>query len=164
MATIYRFIVENRQTESRSSGRKSDSESSGGKKRGAAKKGRYVSILGGEKGGVEHNRKLRAINPLLNKATGGYWERGMRLGRAGAGLITKNTETNKIGISGPAIAIIIAMIITSLLRYRRKAMDIANKNNENNFKAMENGYGTVHESYTVSKTFWSGTITYNQNK
>lgn len=164
MATIYRFIVETKERESRSSGRKSDGDSAGGKKRGAAKKGRWVSVLGGEKGGVEHNRKLRAINPLLNKATGGYWERGMRLGRAGAGLVQKNTETGKIGLSGPAIAIIIAMIITSLMRYRRKAMDLANKNNENNFKAMENGYGTVHESYSVSKTFWSGTIQYNQNK
>ena len=106
MATIYRFIVEQKTTTT-SSGRKSSADS-GVSKKTTAKKGRWVSVLGGEKGGVEHNRKLRAINPLLNKATGGYWEKGMRIGRAGMGLVQRNTETGKLGISGVAIAIIIS--------------------------------------------------------
>ena len=59
---------------------------------------------------------MRAINPLLNKMTGGYWEKGMRVGRAGLGLVQRNTETGKLGVSGPAIAIIIALLIQTLLK------------------------------------------------
>lgn len=161
MATIYRFIIEQKTTGSGSRGGRKEGATN---KKQTAKRGRWVSIFGGEKGGVEHNRKLRAVNPLLNKATGGYWERSMRLGRAGMGLVQKNTETGKIGFSGTAIAIIVSLIITSLLKYRRQGMAEAKKNNASNFKAMENGSGTIHGEYEVSKTFWSGTIQYNQNK
>ena len=162
MATIYRFIVENREKES--GARKSSSDSSVSKKT-AAKKGRNVGLFSGEKGGVEHNRKLRAINPLLNKATGGYWEKGMRLGRAGAGLIQVNSETGKFaGLSGVAIAIIIAFVIQAVLKVQRKEIDKANRQNQQNFKMLENGVGAIHGSYTVSANVWNGAHTYNQNK
>ena len=68
MATIYRFIVEQKISGGGGTGRKPTQE--GGNKKSPAKKGRMVSIFGGEKGGVEHNRKLRAINPLINRITG----------------------------------------------------------------------------------------------
>jgi len=163
MATIYRFIVENKTTTSGTSGRKSSSTSNMSKKT-PAKKGRWVSILGGEKGGVEHNRKLRAINPLLNKLTGGYWEKGMRLGRAGAGLITKNTETGKIGISGPAIAIIVAMIIQAIFKWQNRDRALADQRNNQNFKAMQNGTGAIRGQYEIVVNGWDGLRTYNQNK
>ena len=162
MATIYRFIVEQKTTQS--SGRKSSSESSGRSKKGTAKKGRYVSILGGEKGGVEHNRTMRAVNPLLNKITGGWWERGMRVGRAGAGLITRNTETGKIGVSLPAIAIIIAFTIKMLLDYQKSQIRIAEQKNKQNFKMLENGFGQINGAYEISVATMTGRITYNQNK
>ena len=110
MATIYRFIVEQKQARGGDGRQVKEPQV-----KSAAKKGRNISIFGGEKGGVEHNRKMRAINPLLNRITGGVWEKGMRVGRAGMGLITKNTETGKLGISGPAIAIIIAFIINTIM-------------------------------------------------
>ncbi len=160
MATIYRFIIEERQGGGRSSGRSVSS----GSKTGAAKKGRNVSIFGGEKGGVEHNRKMRAINPLLNKATGGIWEKGMRIGRAGLGLVTRNTETGKIGISGPAIAIIIAFIIQTFLKIQNKDVVRANKLNTQNYSQLENGYGAVHGAYEVTSSWWNGRIRLNENK
>ena len=161
MATIYRFIVEQRST-TRDSGRAvRDTTSS---KKTTAKKGKWVSILGGEKGGVEHNRKMRAINPLLNRMTGGWWEKGMRLGRAGAGLIKKNTSTGKIGLSGPAIAIIIAFILQQLMRWQREEMIKAQKMNAQNFKQLENGFGAIHGQYKVSTNIFNGRHTYNQNK
>ena len=159
MATIYRFIIEQRQTQS--SGRKNSGEQSKGV---TAKKGRMVSIFGGEKGGVEHNRKLRAINPLVNKVTHGYWEKGMRLGRAGLGLVQKNTETGKMGISGPAFAIIIAFIIQTIMKWQVREYEKAQRFNAQNYKAMENGFGAVHSQYKVSTNFWSGRMTYNENK
>lgn len=163
MATIYRFIVEQKTTTTNDGGRKS-SANSGVPKKTTAKKGRWVSVLGGEKGGVEHNRKLRAINPLLNKATGGYWEKGMRLGRAGAGLVQRNTETGKIGISGTAIAIIIAMVIQTVLKIQQREIAKANELNAQNFKMLENGVGAVHGEYSISVNMWNGRQTYNQNK
>lgn len=162
MATIYRFIVETKERESRSSGRKSDGDSAGGKKRGAAKKGRYVSLVG-SKGGVESNRKLRAINPVLNRITGGYWEKGMRIGRAGAGMVKINKE-GALGISSVAIAIIVSMLLQGLMRYQNQLKVKAEKDNTNNFKALENGATQIHGAYTISTNIWSGAITYNQNK
>lgn len=158
MATIYRFIIEERQG-GRSSGRTTDRGT-----KGAAKKGRNVSLFGGEKGGVEHNRKLRAINPLLNKATGGIWEQGMRVGRAAMGLVTRNTETGKLGISGPALAIIIAWAIQTTLKIQNKSIQRANKQNTQNFNQLENGYGAIHGAYEVTSSWWNGRITLNQNK
>ena len=162
MATIYRFIVEQKSIGGASGGRKSSADS--GITKGAAKKGRWVSILGGEKGGVEHNRKLRAINPLLNKATGGYWEKGMRLGRAGLGLVQENKETGKLRLSGTSIAIIIAFLIQMTLKMQQKAIIEANKRNAQNFKALENGFGAIHGEYNVSVNVWDGQRTFNENK
>lgn len=161
MATIYRFIVENKTRES--GGRKSSSES-GISRKTTAKKGKWVSLFGGEKGGVEHNRKMRAINPLLNKMTGGYWERGMRLGRAAGGLVKVNTETGALGLSGPAIAIIIAMIIQMLLKYWNQQRMLADQANKQNFTMLENGFGSINAAYDVSTNIWTGRLTYNQNK
>ena len=128
MATIYRFVIEQKASAS-GGGRKDTSPSNGGAKKGAAKKGRMVSIFGGERGGVEHNRKMRAINPLINKATSGYWEKGMRVGRAGLGLIQRNEETGKIGFSGTAWAIIAAFVIQLALKLLNKAQEKAEKQN-----------------------------------
>ena len=159
MATIYRFIVEQK-TRSGGDGRKS----SGNVGKGAAKKGRWVSVIGGEKGGVEHNRKLRAINPLLNRMTGGAWEKGMRLSRAGLGLVQKNTETGKFGVSGTAIAIIIAFVIQALLKYQKTEMVKAEKANMQNYQQLENGVGAIHGQYKISTNIWTGRHTYDQNK
>lgn len=159
MATIYRFIVEQK-VRATGDGRK---PSEGGGK-GAAKKGRWVSVIGGEKGGVEHNRKMRAINPLLNRMTGGAWEKGMRLGRAGLGLVQRNTETGKYGVSGTAIAIIIAFAIQMIMKWQKAEMIKAQKQNMQDFKRLENGYGAIHNEYKVSTNVITGRHTYNQNK
>jgi len=162
MATIYRFIVEQKTTTN--DGSRKGGVSTTPSKRTTAKKGKYVSIFGGDKGGVEHNRKMRAINPLLNRATGGWWEKGTRLGRAGAGLVQKNTETGKMAISGVSIAIILAFLIQSLMKIQRKEQIRAEKRNAQNFKQMENGLGAIHSEYEIVANAWNGRQTYNQNK
>lgn len=163
MATIYRFIVESKSAGG-GDGRKSSKDKSGISKGTTAKKGRYVSILGGKKGGVEHNRKMRAFNPMLNKITHGYAEKGIRLGRAGLGLVTRNTETGKLGLSGPAVAIIIQMIIMAVLKVQSRDREKADKLNAQNWQQMENGVGTIHGAYDISVNTWSGRRTYNENK
>ena len=165
MATIYRFIVEQKGTQRQDGGMGNAPRST----KGAGKKGKDLPILGfGSKGGVEHNRKMRAINPILNKVTNGVWEKSMRLTRAGAGLVKKNTETGKISLSGPSIAIIIAFVLmtvwNTVAKYNQKARQQAEQLNSQNFNAMENGSGTVHGSYIIATDIWSGHVVYNQNK
>lgn len=162
MATIYRFVIEQKTTGgSGGSGRKSSS----GVGKGAAKKGKTVALFGGDKGGVEHNRKMRAINPLINKMTHGYWEKGMRVGRAATGLVKVDAETGKFaGISGPAVAIIIAFVLQTLMKWQNKEREKAQQFNRHNYKAMENGFGAVHGEYETAIDFWSGKVTYNENR
>lgn len=161
MATIYRFIVEQKVAKG-GDGRQPRETSVSPKS--TAKKGRMVSIFGGERGGVEHNRKMRAINPLLNKATGGAWEKGMRVGRAAAGLIQRNSVTGKIGISGPAVAILMAFLLQMLMQALNKMQQEAKQQNEQNFKQMENGIGAVNGQYKITTNILTGRHTYNQNK
>lgn len=164
MATIYRFIVENKYTGGGTGGGSGRKSSSGRSKKSTAKAGRWVSIFGGEKGGVEHNRYMRAVNTVINKGTGGYWEKGMRLGRAGLGLVQRNTETGKLRIGGPAISIIIAFIIQALLKWQNLEWQKSQRFNAQNFKQMETGLSSIHTSYKVSAGFFNGRITYKENK
>ena len=163
MATIYRFIVEQK-----ASGGASDSTKPRASK-GAGKKGKDLPLFGGSKGGVEHNRKMRAINPILNKVTNGVWEKGMRLARAGVGLANNISEKGwKGAMASPAIWIILAFALITTWNFFQKMnqQDRANaaKLNTQNFKAMENGSGTVHGAYSIAVNGWSGRITYNENK
>lgn len=165
MATIYRFIVE--QGTSKSAGGRTSGENS---KKKTAKSTTLLKMLGGgAKGGVEHNRKLRAINPLLNKMTGGYWEKGMRVGRAGLGLVKfkKNASTGKMefaGLSGPAIAIIIAFLLQTMMKHHAKLIAKEQERNKLNYKSMENGVSSVRGQYQTAVNVWSGKISYNENR
>ena len=161
MATIYRFVVEETSS-AKSGGRKNGSNS----KKTTAKSTTLLQLLGsGGKGGVEHNRKLRAINPLLNKATSGYWEKGMRLGRAGLGLVKFDAKTGAFaGLSAAAIAIIISFIIQSIMKWHKKQMVEADNYNKANYKALETGQSSIRGAYEVSVNQWSGRVSYNQNK
>ena len=161
MATIYRFIIE--QKALADSGGRRSTNTSGRATKGAAKKGKSVSLFGGEKGGVEHNRKMRAINPLINKATYGGWERGMRVSRAAMGIV-KEDKNGNLGISGPALAILIQMVLLGLLKWQEFERDKATKQNIQNFKQLENGVGAIHGAYEVSTHIITGRQTYNQNK
>ncbi len=163
MATIYRFIVEQKITESKNSGRKSTGSS--GKKGASKGKAKTTTLLGSANGGVEHNRYMRAVNPVLNRMTGGYWEKGMRLGRAGLGLVKFNAETGAIaGLSGVAITIIISFVLQTIMKIQDRDRRIADKQNAQNYKMLENGIGAVHGQYEISVNMWNGRQTYNQNK
>lgn len=164
MATIYRFIVE--QKTSGGGGSRGGRKEGSTNKKGAAKKGKKtVGIFSGGKGGVEHNRYLRPINPVMNKITNGYWEKGMRLGRAGLGLVKVDATTGAFaGLSFVAIAIIISFILQTIMKYQAQDREIANKLNAQDYNMLENGVGAVHGQYSISVNLWNGRRTYNQNK
>lgn len=162
MATIYRFIVENKYSGRSSGGRNVSSSENAPRK--ATAKGKWVNALSSPRGGVEHGRRMRAINPLLNRATGGYWEKGMRVGRATLGLVQRNTETDKLRVGGIGVAILIAFIIQSMLQLQKKNLEWGKQRNTQNYKQMETGVSQVHGEYQVSVNMISGRRTYNENK
>lgn len=163
MATLYRFVIEQRTKES--SGRKGGDTTSTRATKGAAKKGKAVSLFGGEKGGVEHNRKMRLINPMINKATYGAYEKASRVTRAGIGM-AKNVKENGIKglFAGPAWVIIAQFVLLSLLKLQQFERAKAQKQNEQNFKQLENGIGQINGAYEISTNILTGRQTYNQNK
>lgn len=160
MATIYKFIVEQKAI-SGGGGRKS---SGGTAPKGSGKKGKWVSLLGSPKGGVEANRKMRAINPLINKITFGAYEKATRLGRAGLGLVKMNDKTGALMFSGSAYAIMVALLIQVLLKWQNYEIQKAKKQNTQDFKQLENGIGAIHGQYKVVANVITGRQTYNQNK
>lgn len=163
MATIYRFVIEQKGNGGGDNGRTPREPSA--RKKGASKKGRAVSLLGGSKGGVEHNRYMRAINPLINKATHGVWEKGMRVGRAAAGLVQVNSATGAfMGLSITAIAILVSFTIQTLLKWQNFEIQKAERLNAQNYKQLENGYSSIRGAYKVSVNVWNGRYTYNENK
>ena len=168
MATAYRFIIEQRITNVNGGGggRMGEGSSATTSRKTPSKKGtKTVTLLGSMKGGVEHNRKLRAINPLLNKATHGYWEKGMRLGRAGLGLVKFDAETGAFaGISGVAVAIIISMAIQTFLKIQNEQREHAKELNNQNFNLMESGVYGIRGDYQISVNMFNSRATYNQNK
>ena len=108
---------------------------------------------------------MRAINPLLNRMTSGYWEKGMRLSRAGIGLVKNASENGAKGVlTGPALYIILAFILIVSMKMLEKEQQKAQKMNAQNYKQLENGVGSVNGQYRVSTNFWTGRHTYNQNK
>lgn len=158
MATIYRFIVENKVKNG--SGRKETGES----KKGSGKRA-TSTLLGSPKGGVEHNRYLRAINPVLNKMTGGVWEKGMRVGRAGLGLARFYKDTGAFaGLSAVAITIIISFVLQTLLQWQNSERQKAQKLNTQNYKSLENGYNAIHGAYDLVSNTFNGRLKYNENK
>ena len=161
MATIYRIIVEQGKGGGDGEGRTPRAKSS----KTPSKKGKNISIFSSNRGGVEHNRKMRAINPVLNKATNGYWEKGMRLGRAGIGLARNVSESGAKGLfAGPALAIIVSFMLITLMKLQNRERQKAQELNSQNYKMLENGVGAIHSAYEVDVNTWTGRQTYNQNK
>lgn len=161
MATIYRFIVEQKQSGGGGSGKPRATK-------GAGKKGSHMPLFGGSKGGVEHDRKMRAINPIINKVTGGVWEKGTRLTRAAAGIVKTNPKTGKLSLSGPSVAIIVAFVLITVwnvfAKWNQRERMKAEKLNAENYKRLENGGAAIHGSYKIMVDGWSGRINYNENK
>lgn len=144
MATVYRFIAES----------KGGGTGSGGSRSGSGRP-RTAKTPKIKRYGVEHNRKMRALNPVFNKGTGGAWEKTMRLGRAGVGLIRR---------SGVAVAIIVSYTLQEIMKWQNKEAQIANAKNTQDYKQLENGLDAIHSAYEVSENLLTGRISYKENK
>ena len=161
MATIYRFIVEDMTGKQ---GNAFDANGNPIPAKGAGSKGGFSltahNPTGKNRGGVEHNRFMRPIHPLMNQLTGGWWEKGQRLGRAGAGVIqVANTKGIGAALGSTGALIIMQFAIMMAVQAFREQQKKAKEENQANFLKIKSGQTTLGQDYKVSKDIF-GKITY----
>lgn len=158
MATIYRFIVEGK-----SNG--GGSGTSGASKKSTAKTITPLKMLG--VGGVNHNRSMRGINAVMNTVIPDY-EKGVRLTKSILGLTKwKKKEDGTYafaGLSGSAVAVLFVLALRIAMSHHKKLIEKEEKNNDANYKKLENGQTAIHSQFSVASNFWSGKLTFNENK
>ena len=116
----------------------------------------------GSQRGVDHNRYSRAINPLLNQLTGGYYEKALRGGRAIRGI----SETYKVGGASEAFKsvgsiVILAMIIKGVTDLIKKEQQYAKNDNNANYMKLMTGQTVLSQNYSVTSNFITGRKTYH---
>jgi hypothetical protein len=161
MATIYRFIVEDMTGQQ---GKNFDVDGNPITAKGAGSKGggsfTAHNPFGKNKGGVEHNRFMRPINPLMNQITGGWWEKGQRLGRATAGVYdvaSKKGIGAALGSTGSLI--IMQFAIMMAVQAFRDQQKKAKEENQSNYLKIVSGQTTLGQDYKVSRNIF-GKVTY----
>jgi hypothetical protein len=158
MATIYRFIVE----ASKATGVQHDADGNVIPRKGAGSKGGGSGRgfnLGGSRGGVEHNRYMRPINPLMNQLTGGWWEKGQRLGRAAISLPEQFSKKGIGALGSTGALIIMQFAIMMAVQAFREQQKKSKEENQSNFLKIVSGQTTLGQDYKVSRNIF-GKITY----
>jgi hypothetical protein len=161
MATIYRFIVEGVGTSQAQTLLQNNDVDVNGvlvPKAGAGSKG-GGSLLAHNRGGVDHNRYMRPINPLLNRFTGGYWEKGQRVGRAIQQLPADFKAKGMGAFGSVASLILIQFAIMEIDKYIREQKKKAKEENQSNYLKIVSGQTTIGQDYKVSRNIF-GKITY----
>ena len=160
MATIYRFIVEAQKSGSASF----DADGNPTTRKGAGNKGGSSGSgsgfnFGGSRGGVEHNRYMRPINPLMNRLTGGWWEKGQRLGRAAMSLPEQFNKKQIGALASTGALIILQFAVMELDRQFREQQKKAREENQANYLKIISGQTTISQNYKVNRNIF-GLITY----
>ena len=155
MATIYRFIVEEKQG---NAGHADTVDGASVPKNGAGNKG---FNLGGMFGGTEHNRFMRPINSVMNRVTGGVWERGVRITKAGANVMNAGATGGLAGILGSVgFYIIVQFLIIEMFKMFEQEKKKAREENQANFLKIKTGQTVLGSDYKINKDIF-GRITYS---
>jgi len=160
MATVFKFIVEDKATKTIGKEVQVDANGVVLPKDGA---GTQLASFTGSNKGVEHNRYLRAINPILNRYTGGMWEKGTRMYRAGLGVID-TAKNSGVGAALTSVgAILIAqLIIMESVKAIEKAIKEAKEDNQANFFKIKNGTMLLSRDADYRKNIFGKVIYSNQ--
>jgi hypothetical protein len=152
MATVYKFIVE-----ARKGAETTDVDGHSIPPKGAGVKS--STFTAHNRGGTEHNRYMRPINPMLNRVTGGYWEKGMRAGRAMAQIPSDLHKHGVKALAGVASLILIQLAIMEFDKWFREQQRKAKEENKANYLKITSGQTTIGQDYKVSRNIF-GLITY----
>jgi hypothetical protein len=155
MATIYRFIVEEKQG---NAGHTNTVDGASVPRNGAGNKG---FNLGGMFGGTEHNRYMRPVNSVMNRVTGGVWERGVRVTKAGANVFNAGATDGLSGILGSVgFYIIVQFLVIEMMKMFEQEKKKAREENQANFLKIKTGQTVLGPDYKINKDIF-GRITYS---
>ena len=154
MATIYEFIVRD-QTKN---GKQEMIDPETGEviaKKSVAKE----KPLSGSNKGVDHNRYMRAVNPLINRYVPGF-EKYVRGGRAIIGVYDTLVQTGiKSAITGVGAIVLLELALTKLDDLRREKIEEAKKENVANYNKLITGQTQLSQNVAATKNIW-GKITF----
>jgi hypothetical protein len=106
---------------------------------------------------------MRPINPLINQLTGGWWEKGQRLGRSVMSLPeafrTKDGKFTAAGFGSTGALLILQFAIMMGVQAFKDQQKKAKEENQSNFLKIKSGQTTLGQDYKVSKDIF-GKITY----
>ena len=157
MATIYRFIVEEKQG---NAGHADTVDGASVPRNGAGNKG---FNLGGMFGGTEHNRFMRPLNSVMNRVTGGVWERGVRITKAGANVMNAGATDGLSGILGSVgFYIIVQFLIIEMMKMFEEERKKAREENKANFLKIQSGQTYLGNDYSISKNIFGKTTYHKQ--
>jgi hypothetical protein len=157
MATIYRFIVEEKQG---NAGHTNTVDGASVPRNGAGNKG---FNLGGMFGGTEHNRFMRPINSVMNRVTGGVWEKGTRITKAGANIMNAGATEGLSGILGSVgFYIIVQFLIIEMMKMFEEERKKAREENKANFLKIQSGQTYLGNDYSISKNIFGKTTYHKQ--
>ena len=154
MATIYEFIVRDQTKDGKQEMIDPDTGEVIAKKSVAKDK-----PLSGSNKGVDHNRYMRAVNPLINRYVPGF-EKYVRGGRAIIGVYDTLVQTGiKSAITGVGAIVLLEMVLTTLDDLRREKIEEAKKENVANYNKLITGQTQLSQNVKATKNIW-GKVTF----
>ena len=154
MATIYEFIVRDQTKNGKQEMIDPDTGEVIGKSSVAKEK-----PLSGSNKGVDHNRYMRAVNPLINRYVPAF-EKSMRGGRAIVGVFDTLSKAGiKSAMTSVGAIVLLEMVLTTLDDLRREKIEEAKKENIANYNKLINGQTQLSQNVKATKNIF-GKITF----
>ena len=154
MATIYEFIVRDQTKD----GKKLMVDNETGEVIGKNSVAKEKPFSGSNKG-VDHNRYMRAVNPLINRYVPGF-EKYVRGGRAVVGVYdTFVKEGLTASLTSVGAIVLLEMVLTKLDDMRREKIEEAKKENIANYNKLVTGQSQLSQNVVATQNIW-GKITF----
>ena len=154
MATIYEFIVRDQTKD----GKKLMVDNETGEVIGKSSVAKEKPLSGSNKG-VDHNRYMRAVNPLINRYVPGF-EKYVRGGRAVVGMYDTLAQTGiKSAITSVGAIVLLELALTKLDDLRREKIEEAKKENIANYNKLITGQTQLSQNVKATKNIF-GKITF----
>ena len=154
MATIYEFIVRD-QTKN---GKQEMIDPETGEviaKKSVAKE----KPLSGSNKGVDHNRYMRAVNPLINRYVPSF-EKYVRSGRAIVGVFDTLVQTGiTSAMTSVGAIVLLELALTKLDDMRREKLEETKKENIANYNKLVTGQSQLSQNVVATQNIW-GKITF----
>ena len=154
MATIYEFIVRDQTKD----GKKLMVDNETGEVIGKSSVAKEKPFSGSNKG-VDHNRYMRAVNPLINRYVPGF-EKYVRGGRAIVGVFDTLVQQGVTSaITGVGAIVLLELALTKLDDLRREKIEEAKKENVANYNKLITGQTQLSQNVKATKNIW-GKVTF----